>query len=67
MGGSALLAMGVFTALAGTSPTHGPDLMSAGPMTRGQTFTEVAATTTIPGSVLPIENAAPVVKAKEFK
>jgi hypothetical protein len=66
VGSCGLVAMGVLTAVVGDPPTTGRSV-AAGPMTRGETVTEVAATTTLPPSVLPTEKAVPAVKAKAYK
>jgi hypothetical protein len=66
IGGSSLVTMGVLVAVIGGQPMGQPDIVS-GPMTRGETVTEVALTTTPPGTALPIEKAAPTVKAKAYK
>lgn len=66
IGGGSLVTMGILTAMVGSQPAAGTSIVS-GPMTRGVTVTEVAATTTLPGSVLPTAKAAPEVKAKAYK
>lgn len=66
VGSCGLVTMGVLTAVVGDPPT-GTGVVAAGPMTRGETVTEVAATTTLPPSLLPTEKAAPAVKAKAYK
>ncbi|CAN5509543.1 hypothetical protein BH09ACT8_BH09ACT8_16880 [soil metagenome] len=68
IGGGALVAMGVFTAMVGGPPTSDDGPLSAmGPMTQGATVTEVAATTSTPPATLPTEKALPAVKAKAYK
>jgi hypothetical protein len=66
VGSCGLVTMGVLTAVVGDPPTGGR-VVAAGPMTRGETVTEVAATTTVPPSVLPTGKAAPAVKAKAYQ
>jgi hypothetical protein len=81
VGGSAIVVMGALTAMAAGQPVSDPPMAdsgheSKGPvatvdmgggMNRGATMTEVAATTTTPGATLPMEKAAPTVKAKAFQ
>ena len=67
VGGGALVAMGVFTAVVGGGPTSDGPSSAMGPMTGGATVTEVAATTSTPPASLPIEKAVPSVKAKAYQ
>ncbi len=67
MGGSALVAMGVFTAVVGGTPASDGPSSIAGPMTVGATVTEGVETTTAPVFVLATEKAVPPVKAQAYK
>ena len=68
IGGGALIAMGVFTAVVGGGPTSdGPPVASMGPMSAGETVTQAALTTSTPPAVLPTEKAVPAVKAKAYQ
>lgn len=67
VGGGAVVAMGVFTAMVGGGPTSDGPSSAAGPMTMGATVTEVAATTSTPPASLPTEKAVPAVKAKAYQ
>jgi hypothetical protein len=65
IGGGAFVVMGAITAMVGDTPASNTTIVS-GPMTQGATVTEVAATTTLPGSVLPTPKAKPAVKATAY-
>jgi hypothetical protein len=66
VGGGALVAMGVFTAVIGDQPAGGPDITSAGPMTVGVTVTETVPAVDAPATTLLTPKAVPAVKAKAY-
>jgi hypothetical protein len=68
VGGGALVAMGVFTAVMDGGPTSdGPPVASMGPMSAGETVTQAALTTSTPPAALPTAKAVPSVKAKAYQ
>lgn len=67
IGGGALVAMGIFTAVVGGAPTSDGPASVAGPMTGGETVTEEAPATSTPVFALATAKAVPAVKAQAYK